>query len=158
MKNILTSLFLLFTLPSCNQQGEQEIYILPQNYTGRVLVIFDQKSGEPEKYEAKARVYVIPQTGILKTRFSINEGWKELPRFYYVEMDEKRQIPVQVEYTKLSSDKVNATLASTGVAYKNINGTGEIQFKECYVGTKEQIEEAHKKAEKLDILDLIKSQ
>lgn len=152
----IIGLSLLATLLSCRQIGEQEIYLLPKGYTGRVLVILNQKDGAPKKYEGKSRVYEIPETGILKTQFSNNEGWAELPQFYYDRIDKQNQIPVKVDYKDISLDEVNATLVSTGIAYKNIDGTGEIKFTECYVGTKSQIDEASQEAEKRNVVDLIK--
>jgi uncharacterized lipoprotein YehR (DUF1307 family) len=154
--SILMGLSFLIILLSCRQKGEQEIYVLPNGYTGLVLVILNQKDGVPEKYAGKSRVYEIPETGILKTQFSNNEGWTELPQFYYDRIEKQNQISVKMDYEDISLDEVNATLVSTGVAYRNIDGTGEIKFVEFYVGTKTQIDEASRKAEKLNIGELVK--
>lgn len=154
--SVAVGLSLVFSCLGCKQKGEQEIYLLPKGYTGLVLIILNQKDGSPKKYEGKARVYEIPETGILKTQFSSNEGWTELPQFYYDRINKQNQIPVKIDYKDISLDEANATLASTGVAYKNIGGTGEIMFKQCYVGTKSQIDDASQKAEKLNVADLIK--
>lgn len=158
MRNLLVAIGLsvVFNFLGCKQKGEQEIYLLPKGYTGHVLIILNQKDGAPKKYEGKARVYEIPETGVLKTQFSNNEGWTEFPQFYYDRIDKQNQIPVKVDYKDISLDEVNATLVSTGVAYKNIDGTGGIKFAECFVGTKSQIDEASQKAEKLNVADLIK--
>lgn len=154
--SVVIGLSVVFSFLGCKQKGEQEIYLLPKGYTGHVLVILNQKNGTPKKYEGKARVYEIPENGILKTQFSNNEGWTELPQFYYDRIDKQNQIPVKVDYKDISLGEVNATLVSTGVAYKNIDGTGEIKFAECYVGTKAQIDEASQKTEKVNVADLVK--
>jgi hypothetical protein len=155
--SIAIGLLLAFSFLGCNPQGEQEIYLLPKGYTGHILIILNQKNGAPVKYEAEARVYEIPQNGILRTQFSNNEGWANLPQFYYDRIDKQNQIPVKVDYNDISSDEVNATLPSTGTAYKNVHGTNtrEINFTECYVGTKAQIEEASRQAEKISVADLV---
>jgi hypothetical protein len=156
MKNLINAgLFLLIPLLSCCQRGEREIYILPKGFTGHILIIFNQERGAPRKYEGESRVYEIPETGILKTQFSGNYGWTGVPQFYYGEIKAENQIPVQIEHKDFSSDKINATLITTGSVTRNEDGS-RIRFAECYVGTKEQVEEAYQKAEKLNVVDLIK--
>ena len=38
------------------QVGEDEIYLLPDRFTGVVTIVFDQKNGMPEKYEGGKRL------------------------------------------------------------------------------------------------------
>lgn len=46
-----------------------EIYLIPLNYKGHVIVVFNQKDGEEERFEGKKRIYNIPFTGVLFTKF-----------------------------------------------------------------------------------------
>jgi hypothetical protein len=50
-------------------RNEPEVYLLPDGYVGPVLIVYDQPTGEPRKYEAGARVYEIPENGMLLTQF-----------------------------------------------------------------------------------------
>ena len=54
---------------SCTNTGESEIIVAPSGFTGRMLIIFNQKHGAPVEYYGNARVYQIPRDGILKTQF-----------------------------------------------------------------------------------------
>lgn len=54
--------------------AKPEIYLIPDDYEGEVIVVFDQSVGEPEKYLDKKRVYEIPDDGILYTQFKWNAG------------------------------------------------------------------------------------
>ncbi len=66
---------------SCNF-GEDETYILPDNYTGPVIILFNQSTGKPEKYNSGKRIYEISNNGILKTRFNFQEGFRDIDYKY----------------------------------------------------------------------------
>jgi len=46
---------------------QTEIYLLPQDYIGPVLVIYNQPEGQPVESEGFARVYRIPANGVYMT-------------------------------------------------------------------------------------------
>ena len=49
---------------------EPQVFLISQDYQGPVLVVYDQASGQSPKYEGRARLYVVPPTGVLLTQFS----------------------------------------------------------------------------------------
>ncbi|MDZ7847249.1 MAG: hypothetical protein U5L96_10990 [Owenweeksia sp.] len=56
-----------------------EVYVLPNNFTGAVIILMDYPKGKPEKYDQEGnRVYEIPVNGILKTKFSHEEGYRDV--------------------------------------------------------------------------------
>ena len=65
---VLIGLVFIFSI------AKPEIYLIPDNYEGEIIVVFDQKDGEAEKYLDKKRVYEIPDDGILYTQFTWNAG------------------------------------------------------------------------------------
>jgi hypothetical protein len=52
-----------------------ERYLIPEDYRGSVIVIFNQKDGQKKEYEGKRRLYRIPSTGVLFTQFKDEQGW-----------------------------------------------------------------------------------
>lgn len=80
MKKILPKILILiifaFTV-SCSL-GEDETYIIPTSYTGPVIVLFNQSTGKPEKYNNGKRIYEIDKNGILKTQFKFQEGFRDI--------------------------------------------------------------------------------
>jgi len=54
--------------------AKPEIYLIPENYSGEILVFFDQPDGTPLEMEGKKRIYRIPENGILFTQFKWNRG------------------------------------------------------------------------------------
>jgi hypothetical protein len=89
MKNSFSLLlFILVYLSSCVNKSEPEIHLIPKDYTGAVIIIYDQEDGKPKKYEGDFRVYEIPQDGVLKTQFKHPNGFiapGKLQYYYYNE-------------------------------------------------------------------------
>lgn len=59
-----------------------ERYLIPENYRGPVMVIFNQKDGQKKEYEGRRRLYRIPSTGVLFTQFKDEQGW--IDQDYYL--------------------------------------------------------------------------
>jgi hypothetical protein len=55
-----------------------------------VYIVFDQIDGEEEEYENLRRIYKIPESGVLFTKFS-NKGGILIQDFYFVNKDGSRQ-------------------------------------------------------------------
>jgi hypothetical protein len=154
-KILIVVIFILgMALQSC-EQGEKEILILPKNFTGYIIIVYNQNNGSPAKLENGKRVYRIPEDGILKSQFSNNTGWKDLPEFYYERIEKANQIPFKIDYKDISVDSVVAYGGTSGVANKDLAGKEVVRFVEYYVGNKQQIDSAYQKAEKLDIINRV---
>ncbi len=74
---------------ACNNEYiEKEKHILPSGYIGDIYMIFNQYDGLDRQYEDGKRIYYIPPSGVLKTKFNANygiipmqkDGWVE---FFY---------------------------------------------------------------------------
>lgn len=85
MKNIRIYIILLILLSSCKYDlAENSLFILPEDYQGMILVVYDVENGKEVEYnENGTRIYRVPNTGILETKFKQNKGVSELPRFIY---------------------------------------------------------------------------
>lgn len=138
---------------SCDS-GEEEIIVIPENYTGYVLIIFNQKDGIPIKYEGEKRVYEIPQNGVLKTQFTGNEGWREFPEYYYERITPDNKLASFVEIKKVPIDTIVGFMGANGTVKKSAESEERIEFVKFYIGTKSQIEQAQQELEKLDIVKL----
>ena len=53
---------------------EPEMYLLPENYTGSVYIVFDVVKGQAPEYNDNYRVYRLPDSGVLLTQMPMNEG------------------------------------------------------------------------------------
>jgi hypothetical protein len=156
MRSANTTIILLiaFTQLSCDK-GEDEIVIVPKDYNGYAIVIFDQKDGALEKYQDKNRVYEIPESGILKTRFKGNYGRRGFAEFYHEKISAESKLPSFAELKKIPRDSVVRFIGANGTVKKDPNSDERIEFVEFYVGTREEIEQAQKQVERLGIMKLM---
>jgi hypothetical protein len=153
MKKSILYLLIVLTLFSCNN-GEKEIIIVPKNFKGYILVIFDQKDGEPKSYHEGSRIYKIPQNGVLKSQFSGNYGSVGIPEYYYQAINVDSKLPSYLEEKKIPPNKIVGMMGPNGNANKDLEGNERIPFTLFYVGTKSEIEQFKEQADKLDIVKL----
>jgi len=88
---------------SCGRKGEDSVYLIPKNFEGNLLIVFNQDKGTDTIYEQQARVYSFDTTGVLKTRFSPNYGIQK-NHYYFVDSlgnrtDIKYALPSQLKGT-----------------------------------------------------------
>lgn len=134
--------------------GDDEMFILPKDYKGVVVILYNQKNGQPVKYEQGKRVYEIPRDGILRTQFTFNSGWHRISRYFYEENGERLEISYILDGKGIMPEVVQVCCSSSGKSYRNNNGE-PVEFEKFYVGTKEKIDNAIEKSETIHPADLI---
>lgn len=94
LKKILFYFLIGISLNACAEKkgAEPVTYLLPSSYTGAFAIVFDVQNGTKIEYEGKSRIYRIPSSGILLTRFSFNEGWLRSTdiKFFFLDKTGKR--------------------------------------------------------------------
>jgi len=80
---VLVGLVLLYLLWGAfwlwYRSAEDEVFVLPNDFEGCVIVLFGEENGEPKEYNDNGdRVYRIPKNGVLKTQFKHKEGWRDV--------------------------------------------------------------------------------
>jgi hypothetical protein len=65
-------------------------YLIPDNYKGPVVIVFNQKDGQKKEYEGLRRLYKIPSTGVLFTQFKEEQDWINQD-YYYVSSNGQRK-------------------------------------------------------------------
>ncbi len=157
MKTIsLLVILVSFSLASCGYIGETEIIIVPRNFKGYAIVVYDQKDSMPVKYDGNKRIYEIPQTGILRTQFNIDTGWREFPEYYYERIATENKVPTFANINSVPIDKTVGLMGAIGTVKKDAYSEDRIVFSVFYIGTKSEIEQAQEQVAKLDIVKLLK--
>lgn len=143
MMTYLISLYFL-VLSSCHQNAEPETYLLPQGFTGRVNVVFNQGNGAPAKYEDGRRVYQIPANGILLTQFKDEYGFVDR-LYYYVDSNNKRtslhiyrrdyNLDSTIKWIVADSNEVGIFLDGTTGQYNNSSNTKSVKWQEFAVSS-----------------------
>lgn len=73
-----------------NAFARPETFLVPDNFHGVVYVIYDEQNGNPKEYEGLRRVYRIPETGVLFTKFPQTQGIHDR-KFYYLKPNGSRR-------------------------------------------------------------------
>lgn len=142
MKYMYISFFVLvlFNLFSCNQEIEKEIYIIPSTFKGKVNVIFSQANGKPIKYENNARVYEIPEDGILLTQFKEQEGFVKREYFYVDKDNNKKPLKIIIDIEDETSTDISVFRDGTIGVYGNSNDENSLTYQEFYITDKGSFE------------------
>jgi len=79
----------------------KNIFLIPEGYTGRIVIIHGCKDGAPKEFDGFTRIYKIPPNGILKTQFHFaGTAFDALnSHFFYVDNSGKK--------TPLNGDPAN---------------------------------------------------
>ncbi|UYZ64940.1 DUF6843 domain-containing protein [Hymenobacter weizhouensis] len=87
MNSVLYRHMFLFFLCSlscaCAKKTENTLYLLPDNFQGNAVIMFDQPDGSGPEYMNNFRVYRIPPSGVLKTQFKSNNGGYAIVKYCY---------------------------------------------------------------------------
>jgi hypothetical protein len=123
---ILFSFFLFYLLLP---KAEPETILLPQNFRGHLVVVFDEPCGQSLAYEKGRRIYRIPNNGILiinaKQTFGVidrkfylvdeNGNKVEMPEFHWSKFEQEQN---DWHWT-FSSTKLSKNLIGVFWAYTN---------------------------------------
>ena len=77
---VLTFLIFYFSLP----RAETEVFFIPQNFRGKIAVIYNQNCGQPLSRENNKRIYDVSKTNIFITSESKTLGLLDR-QFYFVD-------------------------------------------------------------------------
>lgn len=58
-----------------NKKGIDQVYLLPKNFNGCAVIIYDIKDAPPLKIENNEITYEFPETGIIYTSSPMEFGW-----------------------------------------------------------------------------------
>ncbi|MCR9134152.1 MAG: hypothetical protein NXI08_16420 [bacterium] len=128
-----------------------ETHILPNRYTGKVYIFFNQDEGYKAEYEDNTRVYRIPKSGILRTQFKPNSGWidsKKYLNFYYEDGDS--MIPLN-KYIS-GKDSLIRLDSNSIVVFEYGIGTGWEAFKQGEINATTYIVDSLKNFNKRDYI------
>jgi len=126
-------------------RAEREIHLIAAGYTGRVWILHNVPIGAPIAHENGARVYRIPNSGILRSQDDENVGWAEPPLYFYVSADSLRRPLRSFDYSQVKDTTPTVSEDGVFVAY-GANGemsdqrlTCRLSYDSYSIGTKAQI-------------------
>lgn len=136
---------------------KEEVFILPHNFKGIVVIAYGQKDGIDDIIEDGKLIYKIPQSGVLKLKrkevTTLSKSW------YYFEDEQGKRTVLDYCFPPCESMKNNP---DNFFAYGKSNGGTEnegvqIEFTSFLVGTSHDTDSLNRADEKLNLFELIKS-
>jgi hypothetical protein len=148
---------LLFTGCTESTQCEEEIYLVPEGFRGKIMVFFDQEDGQEAEYENSARVYRIPRSGFIKSQFPKNGGCMNDGRIrFFYEDNTGNRAPLEY-YLNIDLDSLQKEKDYVLFTFLNEQNT-KPDFVIHFVGDVSEFKELTESARNLDplmILDTI---
>jgi len=81
-------------LASCEHHCTPEVFLIPEGYKGPIYIIYNQKDGSDAEYENGKRVYRIPPTGVLLTKFADEYGIINQEYFCLTENNKRKKLGI----------------------------------------------------------------
>lgn len=137
----------LLTVTACSaEEREPELYLLPDGYQGSFYIIYNIPEGQPLTYEDGARVYDIPEDGILLTQSDYNPGTirSDKINFFYESEDGTREkiegrITTTLHDTPENRSDEKLYIFGGGIVERQYEKRHcNIYYTEYYIGTKRQ--------------------
>ncbi|MGX9987484.1 DUF6843 domain-containing protein [Soonwooa purpurea] len=115
---IIITPFLTYYIYYEINSSSKDIFLIPNGFRGKVVILYDQKNGTEKEYEGNFRVYKIPKNGILKTKFKVKgDSWDIGDAKYYFVNGNKR-IPIQQYCLYCENEKIDT------ISVQSIPGEG----------------------------------
>jgi hypothetical protein len=143
--------------------SQNETYLIPKDYTGDVIIIFNQPDGAELEIESGTYVYKIPADGILKVRNAGKSGMVNRSYFYVNENNQRQEIknlritgernPAGQPQNKFGN--ISQSEYESSVFVMNASGLGSfntkngvVQYTSFIVGTPKESERLYDQMEK----------
>ncbi len=136
---------------------KEEVYILPQNFKGIVLIAYNQNNGLEDIIEDGKLIYKIPQSGVLKLKrkeaTTLSKSW------YYFEDEQGKRTTLYhcfapCQDMRNNPDKIFAYGKSNG-GFESEGGQAEMTT--FLVGTYHDTDSLNRADEKLNPIELLKN-
>lgn len=111
--------------------ASNDIFLIKKNFRGKVTVYYNQRNGQEEYYEGKWRVYDIPISGVLETKFKMKAdkiSYSSSKYFFVDSLNNRTEIK---QYCELCKDKdttsVQVILGELGLSDKGAYQTFSVK-------------------------------
>lgn len=126
-------------------RADSEIHLIPAGYVGQVTIVFGAANGEPVVSEDNARVYRIPEGGILLTQMAPNVGSSPAWRFFLVDATGIRRPVSRIWTSTVHETPENLANVEVEIFYPRRGRLQagrlpcDIEFDNYFVGTRAQL-------------------
>jgi|SRR5882672_8309693 len=140
---VLTSL--VIGLVALQGRAESEVHLIPAGYVGAVTIVFRALTGSPPVREGDARLYRIPQTGILLTQAEPNTEHSPAWKFFVVATTGERTPIARIWASTVPDTPENRANPAIEIFYPTRGRLQagrlpcDVEYDQYFVGTRAQL-------------------
>lgn len=144
MKTALTIVVIAFAL-LLQGRAVPEIHLIPGAYAGQVTIAFRAANGEPISDEGGARLYKIPENGILLTQAAPNLGSSPARNFFTLAKDGERVPITRIWASTVADSPENRATTAVEIFYPRRGRVQagrlpcDVEFDQYFIGTRAQL-------------------
>jgi hypothetical protein len=126
-------------------RAEPETYLIPTGYVGTITIAFNAANGRPLAREGDARLYQIPENGILLSQAAPNTGLSPIWKFFAVAANAERSPITRIWASTVPDTPENRANGSVEIFYP-VRGRlqagripCDVEYDQYFVGTRAQL-------------------
>ncbi|MDP2174462.1 MAG: hypothetical protein Q8K70_00985 [Bacteroidota bacterium] len=141
MINMILVLTILQSILSCNKKAEKEIFLIPYDYRGKVIIIYNWQNGAKERYENGSRIYDIPINGVLLTKFKDEYGIVNQTYYLVDSLGNRKLMEIIKDESRVNANNIVAIYRAGSVGvYGDSEKSTSIKYQKFYVSDKQNFE------------------
>jgi hypothetical protein len=136
---------LAIALAGLQGRADPEIHLIPSGYVGEVSIVFRAVGGESPAWEGDARLYRIPETGILLTQAEPNVGMSPAWKFFSITPSGERVPISRIWASTVHDTPENRAYAPVEIFYPRRGRLQagrlpcDVEYDQYFVGTRAQL-------------------
>ncbi|WP_333661294.1 hypothetical protein [Chishuiella changwenlii] len=130
LKNIFFFSLFIILLTNCNSKENKEVFIIPENFQGKVIVFY-QTSSTYKDYKQNHRkiVYNVPYNGVISIPFNVSD-------ITSLEFKDYKANDIKFAEKELDNEKINIADIRKGYLFLE---SVQVKYTSFYVGKKDFI-------------------
>lgn len=117
-------------------KASDDIFIIPADFKGTIVVIYGQENGTEKEYENGKRLYRIPQNGILNTQFELKGETANFGEYYYLTDNGQRVRIESFPYDKPFPDSTKIYVHNWHLGSASDSEGNKFKCQQATIGTK----------------------
>ena len=117
-------------------KSSEDIFIINDNFKGTIVIIYGQENGTKKEFEKDKRIYRIPNSGILKTKFELKGEVASFGEYYY-ETEQNQRISLETfPYDKPFPDSTKIYVHSWQLGNTTDSDGNKLTYQQATIGSK----------------------
>jgi hypothetical protein len=117
-------------------KASDDVFIIPADFKGTMVVIYGQDDGEKKEFENGKRLYRIPHNGILKTQFELKGETAHFGEYYFLIDDDNRLKIESFPYNQPFPDSTKIYVHNWQLGSASDSDGNKFKYQQVTIGAK----------------------